>query len=62
MASIGERSVEKYGADDLSRTLSAKRQLIALLFGQLSGATSLREVVTGLRATKHGFITWERRR
>jgi IS4 transposase len=43
-----ERSVENYGADDLSRRLSTKRQLIALLFGQLSGATSLREIVTGM--------------
>jgi len=45
-----ERSVEKYGADDLSRTLSAKRHLVSLLFGQLSGATSLREIVTGLES------------
>ena len=43
-----DRSVEKYGADDLSRRLSAKRQFVALLFGQLSGASSLREIVTGM--------------
>ena len=43
-----EQSVEKYGADALSRRLSSKRHLIALLFGQLSGANSLREIVTGL--------------
>lgn len=43
-----ERIVEKYGADSLSRTLSTKRHLIALLYGQLSGATSLRETVTGM--------------
>jgi IS4 transposase len=43
-----ERSVEKYGADELSRKLTTKRQFIALLFGQLSGAMSLREVVTGM--------------
>jgi IS4 transposase len=43
-----ERSVEKHGADDLSRKLSTKRHLIALLFGQLSGASSLREIVTGM--------------
>jgi IS4 transposase len=43
-----EQSVEKYGADDLSRTLSTKRHVIALLYGQLSGATSLREIVTGM--------------
>ena len=43
-----EEAVEKYGADDLSRELSTKRHLIALLFGQLSGASSLREIVTGM--------------
>jgi IS4 transposase len=45
-----EQSVEKYGADTLSRTLSTKRQFIALLFGQLGGASSLREIVTGLQS------------
>lgn len=43
-----ERSVEKYGADRLSRKLDTKRHFIALLYGQLSGATSLREIVTGM--------------
>jgi hypothetical protein len=43
-----ERSVEKYGADDLARSLTTKRHLIALLFGQLGGATSLREIVTSM--------------
>lgn len=43
-----DRSVEKHGADKLVRRLNAKRQFIALLFGQLSGASSLREIVTGL--------------
>ena len=43
-----ERSVEKYGTDALSRRLSTKRHVVALLFGQLSGATSLREIVTGM--------------
>jgi IS4 transposase len=43
-----ERSVEKYGADELSRRLSTKRHFVALLFGQLSGASSLREIVTGM--------------
>ena len=40
--------VEKYGADQLVRKLTTKHQFIALLYGQLSGATSLREVVTGM--------------
>jgi IS4 transposase len=43
-----EEAVEKYDADELSRQLSTKRHLIALLFGQLSGANSLREIVTGM--------------
>ena len=45
-----EQSVEKHGADHLSRTLTTKRQLTALLYGQLSGATSLREIVTGMES------------
>ncbi len=40
--------VEKYGADQLVRKLTAKRHFIALLYGQFSGSTSLREVVTGM--------------
>jgi len=43
-----DQSVEKYGADDLSRTLDTKRHFIALLYGQFSGATGLREIVTGM--------------
>lgn len=43
-----DQSVEKHGADDLSRKLDTKVHLIALLYGQFSGATSLREIVTGL--------------
>ena len=39
--------VEKYGTDELARSLRTKRHLIALLYGQLSGATSLREIITG---------------
>jgi len=43
-----QRSVEKHRADELSRRLTTKRQLIALLYGQFSGATSLREIVAGM--------------
>jgi Transposase DDE domain/Domain of unknown function (DUF4372) len=43
-----DQIVEKYGADRLVRKLTTKRQFIALLYGQLSGSTSLREVVTGM--------------
>ena len=44
------RAVEKYGADELSRTLTTKQHVIALLYGQMSGATSLREIVAGLES------------
>jgi IS4 transposase len=42
--------VEKHGADATSRKLTTKRHLIALLYGQLSGAMSLREIVTGMES------------
>jgi len=43
-----DRSVAAHGADKHVRRLSTKDQLIALLYGQLSGATSLREISVGL--------------
>lgn len=43
-----DQSVENHGTDKLSRKLSTKRHLIALLYGQFSGTTSLRELVTGM--------------
>ena len=43
-----QQIVEKYGADKLSRKLSTKRHLIALLYGQFTGASGLREIVTGM--------------
>src|SRR4030081_2597918 len=39
-----DQIVEKYGADELVRKLTTKRQFIALLYGHFSGATSLREM------------------
>jgi IS4 transposase len=45
-----EGIVEKYGADELARKLNTKRHFVALLYGQLSGATSLREIVTGMES------------
>ena len=41
-----DRSVVQHGADRAVRTLSTKSHLIALLHGQLSGASSLREIVS----------------
>src|SRR5258708_37782724 len=43
-----DRLVEVHGADARVRRLSTKSQFVALLYGQLSGAGSLREIVTGL--------------
>jgi len=45
-----ERLVEAHGADRGVRHLTTKSQLVALLYGQLAGASSLREVVTGLES------------
>ncbi len=42
--------VEMHEADKHIRRLSTKDQLIALLYGQLSGAASLREIVGGLQS------------
>jgi IS4 transposase len=43
-----EALVEEHDADARVRRLSTKGQFVALLYGQLSGATGLREIVTGL--------------
>jgi len=43
-----DQLVERHGTDYRARRLSTKDQLVALLYGQLSGAASLREITTGL--------------
>lgn len=43
-----ERLVAQYEADRRVRRLPTKSQFVALLYGQLSGASSLREIVGGL--------------
>lgn len=45
-----DQLVEEHGADARVRRLTTKSQFVALLYGQLSGAVSLREVVTGLES------------
>jgi hypothetical protein len=45
-----ERLVEEHGADKHVRRLSTKSQLVAMLYGQLSGASSLREIAAGLES------------
>src|ERR671922_790946 len=45
-----ERLVEQHRADAGVRRLTTKSQFVALLYGQLSRASSLREIVTGLES------------
>src|SRR5882672_11578052 len=45
-----DQLVEQHGADHRVRTLPTKTQLIALLYGQLAGASSLREIVVELES------------
>jgi hypothetical protein len=47
-----ERLVAEHGADKHVRRLSTKSQLVAMLYGQLSGASSLREIEAGLQSHK----------
>jgi IS4 transposase len=47
---VFDRLVAAHGADSRVRRLSTKSQFVALLYGQLSGAASLREIVTGLES------------
>ncbi len=48
--SVFDRLVDEHKADHRVRTLTTKSQLLALLFGQLSGSVSLREIEAGLRS------------
>jgi hypothetical protein len=45
-----ERLVAAHGSDKHVRRLATKDQLVALLYGQLAGAQSLREIVGGLES------------
>jgi len=48
-----DRIVEEHGADRSVRRLSTKSQLIALLYAQLSGAQSLREIEHAMGSQQH---------
>lgn len=48
--SVFDRLVADHGADKHVRRLTTKDQFIALLYGQLSGASSLREIIGGLES------------
>jgi IS4 transposase len=45
-----DRLVDEHKADARVRRLTTKGQFVALLYGQLSGAAGLREIVTGLES------------
>jgi hypothetical protein len=45
-----DRLVIEHGSDTLVRKLTTRQQFIALLFGQLAGANSLRDIVTSLES------------
>jgi hypothetical protein len=47
---VFDRLVSSHGSDWRVRRLSTKDQLVALLYGQLAGASSLREIVGGLES------------
>ncbi|WP_420962835.1 IS4 family transposase [Brucella sp. IR073] len=47
---VFDRLVDKYKADHRIRRLDTKSQFLALLFGQFSGAASLREIEAGLES------------
>jgi IS4 transposase len=49
---VFDRLVDEHGADRRVRRLTTRSQLMALLYGQLSGALSLREIETGLSSHK----------
>ncbi len=53
--SVFDRLVGKHCSDFRVRRLNSKSHLMALLFGQLSGARSLREIETGLHSQKSGL-------
>jgi hypothetical protein len=47
---VFDRLVEAHAADWRVRQLTTKSQFVALLYGQLEGASSLREIEAGLQS------------
>ncbi len=45
-----EKLVKNHGSDELVRCFTTKRQFLALLYGQLSGASSLRDIEVSMRS------------
>ena len=53
---VFDRLVDAHGAGARVRRLSTRDQFIALLYGQLAGAQSLREIEAGLAVMRTGSI------
>ena len=47
-----DKLIDEYGADKHSKGFGCRRQLLAMLYGQLSGATSLRQLEVGFNAQR----------
>jgi hypothetical protein len=45
-----DKLVKNHGSDELVRRFTTKRQFLALLYGQLSGASSLRDIEASMRS------------
>jgi hypothetical protein len=45
-----DKLVKNHGSDDLVRSFTTKRQFLALLYGQLSGACSLRDIEASMKS------------
>src|SRR6202161_2291789 len=45
-----DQLVKHHGSDELVRSFTTKRQFLALLYGQLSGASSLRDIEASMRS------------
>ena len=50
--------VKQHRADVRARRLTTKSQFLAMLYGQLSGAASLREIVGGIESHRARLYIW----
>jgi Domain of unknown function (DUF4372) len=57
-----DRLVKNHGSDELVRSFTTKRQLLALLYGQLSGAHSLRDIEVSMRSHQGRLYSFNRKK
>jgi hypothetical protein len=50
--------VKEHRADARVRRLTTRSQFLAMLYGQLAGAASLREIVGGIESHRRGSTIW----